>query len=269
MYDQIGKIAILNVKGKVKKEDLKRIKEIGRKILKESKHLETVLLKKEKVKGRLRKAKYEHLCGKKSFETLYKENNCLFKLNLEKVYFNPRLATNRLFVAQDILTLIKSKKIKNPKILVAFCGVGVYGIVTGKILKKEGLNYKKITMIELNRKAIKYAKENILLNKLENFEIIQGDVKKILPQLKEKFEIILAPRPKLKDDFLKEIFLVSKKGTFVYYFDFIKKEEFKNLKEIFKEKLKKFKKRIKIFKIKKAGEISPSKLRVLIIFKLI
>ena len=269
MYDQIGKIAILNVKGEIKKKDLEKFREIGKKILKENKHLETVLLKKEKIKGRLRKAKYEFLCGKKNFETLHKENNCLFKLNLEKVYFNPRLATNRLFVAQDILTLIKSKKIKNPKILVAFCGVGVYGIVTGKILKKEGLNYKKITMIELNREAIKYAKENILLNKLENFEIIQGDVKKILPQLKEKFEIILAPRPKLKNDFLKEIFLVSKKGTFIYYFDFIRKEEFKNLKEIFKEKLKNFKKRIRILKIKKAGEISPTKLRVLIVFKLI
>ncbi|MCD6085904.1 methyltransferase domain-containing protein [bacterium] len=269
MYDQIGKIAVLNVKGEIKKENLKKIKEIGKKILKENKHLETILLKKEKIKGRLRKAKYKHLCGKKNFETLYKENNCLFKLNLEKVYFNPRLATNRLFVAQDILTLIKSKKIRSPKILVAFCGVGVYGVVIGKILKKEGLNYKKITMVELNREAIKYAKENVLLNKLENFEIIQGDVKKILPRLKEKFEIILAPRPKLKNDFLKEIFLVSKRGSFIYYFDFVKKEEIGNLKEIFKEKLKNFKKRIKIFKIKKAGEISPSKLRVLIIFKLI
>jgi len=268
MYDQIGHIAILNIKGKIEKKKLKELENKAKKILKQNKHLKTILLKKEKVKGRLRKASYKFLAGEKIFETLHKENHCLFKLDVRKVYFNPRLASNRLWLAENIAFLIKSKKIKTPKILVAFSGVGAYGIVIAKILKKEKLDYKKITMIELNRDAIKYAKENVSLNKLENFEIIQGDVKKILPKLKEKFEVILACRPKLKYDFLKEILSVSKKGTFLYYFDFIKKEDFKNLKEIFKEKLKKFKKKIKIIEIKKAGEISPKELRVVIVFKI-
>ncbi len=269
MFDQIGKIAILNVKGEIKREDLKKFKEIGKKILEENRHLETVLLKKEKIKGRLRKAKYQLLAGKRVYETLHKENNCLFKLDVRKVYFNPRLASNRLYIAQKIAHLIKTKKIKNPKILVAFAGIGVYGIVIGKFLKKEKLSYQKITLVEINREAIKFAKQNVALNKLENFEIFQGDVKKILPNLKEKFEIIIAPRPKLKEDFLKELALVAKKGSLIYYFDFVKREDFENLKEIFKEKLKRLKKKIKIIEIKKAGKISPSKLRVMIVFKLI
>ncbi|MEM1577799.1 MAG: methyltransferase [Candidatus Pacearchaeota archaeon] len=261
MYEQIGNIALLNVKGK----NIKEIKKIAKEILKKNKNIKTVLIKEEKFKGRLRKAKYKVIEGEKNFETLYRENGCTFKLNLKDVYFSSRLATNRLWVAKKIFDLIKIKKIKNPKILVCFSGIGIYGIVIAKFLKQNNIDYK-ITMVEINKKANKYALENISLNKLENIKVLQGDVKKILPQL-EKFNFIIMPRPKIGYDFFKEAFINARKGSIIFYFDFINEEEINNEKIKLEEKSKKLNKKIKILEIKKAGQIGVRKWRIVTVFE--
>ncbi len=272
MFDQIGTIAILNPKkaSDLKTKNLKQIKNLAQKILAQNKHLKTVLLKKEKIKGRFRKASYLFLAGKKTFETLYKEHQAIFKLNIKKVYFNPRLSSNRKWVAEKIISLIEQKKVKkNPKILVAFSGIGIYGIIIAKFLIKKRLNYQKIVLIEINKSANFYAYQNIKLNKLEKFKIIEGDVKNILPKLKEKFDLILACRPNLKYDFLKEILSPAQKGTFIFYFDFLKEESLNQIEVQLKTKAEKFKKKIKILEIKKAGEIGPKNLRIVILFQII
>ena len=214
--------------------------------MRERKNIKTVLEKVDKVKGRLRKLKTRFLAGVKSKETIHKESGCLFKLDIERAYFSPRLSNERLEVARKVR--------KKDKVLVMFSGIAPYSIIIAKISKP-----KKIVSVEINREACKYARENVKLNKLENVEILQGDVKKIVPKLKEKFDVIVMPRPQLKETFLREAFLVSKKGTRIFYygFDF---EPGKILEKI-KEEAKKYKKRIKIKKIKKAGEIAPYKYR--------
>jgi len=263
MYEQVGHIAIINVKGKITREKLKELKEKARELLK-LKPIETVLLKQEKVKGRLRKASYRLLAGKRHFEALHKENNCVFKLNPLEVYFSSRLAANRLWLAQKILDFIKAKKIKKARILVGFCGVGVYGIVIAKILQRSKVPYS-MTMVELNRKAVKYAKENVKLNKLNNIEVLQGDVKRILPKL-SKFDFIIWPRPQLAYDFFKECFINTKKGSIIFYFDFIDENELKHEAKKLEEKARQLGKRIKVLEIKKAGQIAPRRWRIVGVF---
>ena len=260
--EQIGKIAIINVK-ELTKEKIKRLKKEARNLLK--KPIETVLLKKEKVKGRLRKAQYIFLAGKKQFETFYKENKCLFKLNVKEVYFSSKLASNRLWVAKKILELSKAKKIKRPRILVMFCGIGVYGIVIARVLKDNGFDFD-IDMVEINRKAVGYAKQNVLLNKLENIKIFQGDVRKILPKLK-KYDFVVMPRPKTSYDFFKESFMNVKKGSIVFYFDFIDESEIEIENKKLEEKAKKLGKKIKVLETKKAGQIGVRKYRVVCVFE--
>ena len=139
-------------------------------------------------------------------------------------------------------------------------------------------NQKKKARIfsnEINRKANKYAWENIKLNKLEDLiEIIPGDAKKLPTKLRKgealgkrscprQFDFILMPRPNLKNTFLKTALKLSKKGTLIYYHGFGERD--KVIEEIKKDAGK----RIRKIKIQKAGEIAPYRFRWLAKFNVI
>lgn len=247
-YDIIGSIAIL----KFKDENTKKKKETAKKFLQEHKHIKTILEKTEKIKGRLRTYKTKFLLGKKTKETIHKENNCLFKLDVEKCYFSPRLSNERLEIARKISS--------KDGVLVLFAGVAPFSIVIAKLSKA-----KKVASVELNRIACKYAEENVKLNKLNNIQIIQKNAKKL--NLKEEFDVIVMPRPNLKETFLKTAFLHSKKGTKIFYYAFGKDE--KTILEQIAKEAKKLRRKIKILSIRRAGEIAPYKFRWLVEMKII
>lgn len=253
-HDVIGSIAILKFDDKTSSKEKKKAAE---KLLKNFKNIKTVLEKTEKVRGRLRTYKTKYLAGVKTRETIHIESGCRFKLDVEKCYFSPRLSGERLEIAGKI-----SRK---DKVLVLFAGVAPFSIVIAKI---SGAN---VVSVELNRAASKYAGENVFLNKVAGkVEIIQGDVKKILPKLarkKIKFDKIVMPRPQLKESFLKDAFKIAKRGSEIYYYDF-GKELGKILERIYLES-KKAGKKIIIEKVKKAGEIAPYKYRFRVDIKVV
>jgi tRNA (guanine37-N1)-methyltransferase len=142
---------------------------------------------------------------------------------------------------------------------------------------------KKIYSNELNREANKYGELNISLNKVEDkVELVKGDIKKVSKKLNTqgctpkdfckkslqgaKFDVIVMPRPNLKDTFLESAFNLSRRGTRIYYYGFCKIGEENKIIEQIKEEALKAKKKIKILKIKKAGEIAPYKTRLRIDF---
>ena len=253
-YDLLGNIAILKFKKDFKES---KKKAFAKELLKKQKSIKTVLEKEGKVKGRLRKIKTRYLAGIKTKEVMYRENNCVFRFNIDTTYFSPRLSNER----KEIASKIK----KNSKVLVMFAGVSVYSIVIAKNSKA-----KIVYSNEINREANKYAKLNIELNKLkEKVKLVQGDVKKISEKLKDKMDVIVMPRPQLKDTFLKEAFSFSKKGTMVYYYDFCDRDKINSIIEKINLQAKKSKKRIKILKKKSAGEIAPRKIRLRVDFKVL
>ena len=146
-----------------------------------------------------------------------------------------------------------------------FAGVAPFSIVIAK-----NSSAKKVFSNEINREANKYAELNISLNKLKDkVELVSGDIKKVAKKIDEKFDVIVMPRPQLKDTFLNEAFKLGKKGTFVYYYDFCKIDEVDKIKEKILVEAKKDKKRIKILNFKKAGEIAPYKIRLRVDFKIL
>lgn len=272
-FNILGNIAVVKFPGEVKsgpprgtsKNLRKRFlleakKKFAEKILRENKPVRTVLEKQGKVKGRLRKIQTRHIVGEKTKEVLYKENNCFFRFNVDSSYFSPRLSNER----KEIASKIK----KNDNVLVMFSGVAPYSIVIAKNSKT-----KKVFSVEINREANKYAKLNLELNKVKDkVELVQGDIKKIARKFKKenkKFEVIVMPRPQLKDSFLRETFILSKKNTRIYYYDFCREDEINNIVEKIKLEAKKYRKKIKILNIKTAGEIAPYKIRVRIDFRIV
>ena len=249
-FDILGNIAIVNFSKGFKAKEKQKFAE---KILKENESIRTVLEKVGKVKGRLRKIETKHLAGEKTKEVLYRENGCVFRFNVDSTYFSPRLSNER----KDIASKIK----KNEKVLVMFSGIGPFSCAIAKLSKA-----KKVYSNEINRQANKYGKMNIDLNNLRNkIEMLNGDVKKVAEALRkkeEKFDVIVMPRPNLKESFLKWAFMLSKKGTRIYYYGFSKcSEKDKFLQEI-KNEAKKAGKKIKILKVKVAGAVAPFKIRL-------
>lgn len=283
-FDVLGNIAVVNFPKDFKLKDKKKF---AFKLLKEQKSVKTVLEKQGKVKGRLRKIKTKYLAGERTKEVLYKENNCIFRFNIDTTYFSPRLSNER----KEIASIIKKGEI----VLVMFAGVAVFSIVIAKNSKA-----KMIVSNEINREANKYSKLNVELNKVKDkVEIIQGNIKRVVEKLNEKkmrdfcrgvkkkspfrdsrkereenkgcprFDVIVMPRPKLKDSFLEQAFMLSKKNTRVYYYDFCKVNEESLIVEKIRQEARRAKKKIKILKIKKAGEIAPYKIRVRVDFEIV
>ena len=257
-YDIFGNIAVVKFSDRTK---LNKKKQFANKILRDNKSIKTVLEKVGKFKGRLRKMQTKYIAGEKTKEVLYRENGCSFRFNIDKTYFSPRLSGER----KEIAGLIK----RNANVLVMCAGVGPYSIVIAKNSKA-----KKVVSNEINREANKYALLNVELNKLKDkIEIVTGDIKKVAEKIKggvsvrgtlvpHKFDVIVMARPQLKDSFLKEAFMLSKKGTKIYYYDFCKIEDTNKIIEKVEAEARQYKKKIKILKVKNAGEIGPYRVRL-------
>ena len=165
-FDTVGDIIILEIKqGLIKKEKI-----VAEALLKLNKNIRTIVKKVGIHRGVFRTQKLKVLAGERKKETIYIENGVKIKLDVEKVYFSPRLSSER----KRIMNLIKP----NESILVMFSGCGPYPLVLTKNTKA-----KEIYGVEINPIAHKYALENIKLNKVSNIYFYCDDVKKILPKL--------------------------------------------------------------------------------------
>src|SRR3989339_355786 len=230
-YNILGNVAIVNFSDDITFSEKKKF---AQKIMENNKVVKTVLEKSGNFKGRLRKMQTKHLAGEKTKEVLYRENGCVFRFDVDETYFSPRLSHER----NEVASMIK-KGVSN----------------------------------EINRVANKYAKLNVELNNVKDkVEIVPGDVKRVAKKLNlegRKFSTIVMPRTRLKDSFLPEAFMLSKKGTKIIYYDFTPVEEIDKIVEKIKGEAKKAKKKVKILNVKRAGEIAPYKIRLRVDFKVV
>ena len=243
-YDILGDIAIIKFPDETSKDE-KILK--AQELMNSNPSIKTVLEKANKVSGRLRTIKTNFLLGENKKETTYRESGCLFKLNVETCYFSPRLANERLEIAKLI-----SKK-KKAKVLVMFAGVAPFSIVIAKNSKPS-----KVISMELGKDCSKYAQENVIKNKVsEIVQVVQGDVKRVIPKLKEKFDFVIMPRPNLKDTFFKQGLFCSKKGTKIVYYGFSPESKKDDMILELEKEAKKLKRKIKIISVQEAGDIAP------------
>ena len=192
---------------------------------------------------------------------MYREHGCIFNLDLKHCYFTPRLGYDRAEIATEICNLIKQKqKFKEGlNIAVLFAGVAPYPIIIAKFLLKNFHDIKfKILAIELSKIACFYAKENIKLNKLEPFiEIKQMDVGKVKQKIKQKFDLVIACKPRINKHWLSEVFYLVQHDGIIYYYFFAEKNKIKEWINKIKEIASKEKIKIKLSKPKMVREVGP------------
>lgn len=243
-FDVIGDIVIVEIPPNLNSKK----KVIGKATLKFSKK-KSVYMKKSKIQGITRIRDLELIAGVQNPITIHKEHNTRLKLNIEKMYFSPRLATERKRISDDVM--------ENEKILDMFCGIGPFSCIIAKN------NNVKITGVDINKQAIQYFKENIKLNKLKNIKPINGDIKEVYKDLKSsKFNRIIMNLPGLAYNFLEQAFnLIADNGIINYYeFSDSYNTGIKRIKNTASQKNKK----IKIINTRKVKSTSPGQWHIAI-----
>jgi|SRR3989344_3472151 len=246
-FDVVGDILIFI---EFPKELKKKEKDIARTIINYFKNINVVTKKSEHYSGKYRTPKIEIMGGENRKETIHKENNCRFKLDVEKCYFSARLGNERKRIYE---------KIKSESVLVMFSGIGIYPIEISKNTKA-----KEIYGIEINPIAHKYALENLELNKTKNVHLHKGDVSEILPTLNRKFDRIIMPLPKEAHKFLPLAKKYLNPKGIIHLYTFLEESQIKTAKKVVEPKIKKF----RISSKAKCGEYSPRVYRVCLDIKL-
>ncbi len=201
-FDIIGNIVILEIPEDF--DDQKYI--IGEAALKFTKR-NSVYRKISEIKGIVRTRELEYLAGKDVSETVHKEFGSRFMLDVKKVYFSPRLATERKRITDHVQN--------NEIIIDMFAGIGPFSI---SIARKHKV---KIYSIDINPYAYKYLKKNINLNKLEgNIIPILGDVEEVLNGLNLSADRILMNLPGTAWNFLDTAIKSLKPGGILHYYEF-------------------------------------------------
>jgi tRNA (guanine37-N1)-methyltransferase len=156
-YDIIGEIAIIefNIKEAEKMLNIQKYKqEIAKAIAYINKNVKTVYEKASEIRGRYRIRDLNLLFGSDISETIHKENNCLFKLDVKKTFYTPRLFYERK-------RIISKDFNKNEHIIDLFAGIGPFSIEIAK-------NHDVIIYaFDINPNAFFYLKENIQLNNIK------------------------------------------------------------------------------------------------------
>lgn len=162
-FDFIGDIAIISIPS-----ELGVYKNaIAEKLISVRGNTKAVLNKISKLEGDKRVAEFEILIGD-STETLHRENGYIYRLDVRKVFFNPRLYWERGRVGTKVSA--------SEYVLVPFCGVGPF------VLPAAGKG-AKVLAIEKNPEACNFLEENIRRNKLEGrIKVLQVDVREIFGQ---------------------------------------------------------------------------------------
>ncbi|MBI4053172.1 MAG: class I SAM-dependent methyltransferase family protein [Candidatus Diapherotrites archaeon] len=204
-YDQLGDTAIIEIPPELEKKE----KIIAKALLDSGPNIKTVAKITGVHSGEFRVRPVEIIAGEKKGFALYREAGCEFRIALGKVFFSPRLGTERLRI---------SKLIRPGEVVGAFfAGVGPFPIVFAK-----NSPMQKAVAIELNPEAVRLMRENVVLNRCsDKIEIIEGDVNRVcLPKFGEAFDRIVMPLPKGGETFLQTAVACAKKGGVIHFYRF-------------------------------------------------
>jgi tRNA (guanine37-N1)-methyltransferase len=205
-YDIIGDIAIIRVPEQL----ASRSGIIAAAVMTQHKHVKAVWRQSSPVSGDFRLRELEWIAGEKRAETVHKEYGGLFKVDVSECYFSPRLAFERMRIANMVGD--------NEVVVNMFAGVGVYSILIAKRRKSV-----KVFSIDLNPVAVRYMHENILLNKVVKQVIpIEGDARAIVEErLSDTANRVLMPLPETAYNYLNSaISAVRAPRGWIHYYDF-------------------------------------------------
>jgi tRNA (guanine37-N1)-methyltransferase len=158
-YERLGDIVILD------EDDPERAREAAAAVMDSSLPAKTVVNRASKVKGETRVRDWDVLAGDGT-ETVHREYGCEFRVDIARVYFSPRLATERHRVVKQVAA--------DERVFDMFAGVGPFVIPAAK-------RGATCVGVDLNPHAVRYLRENARRNGVEDrVTAIEGDVRDVV-----------------------------------------------------------------------------------------
>ncbi|MBI3841190.1 MAG: methyltransferase [Thaumarchaeota archaeon] len=199
--DVVGDIAIVRLPGLPTREK----KKFAAALAAEVKNVRCVYEQEGGIEGEHRLRKLRHLAGEERTLTMHRENGCVYKVDVARCYFSPRLSTERLSIARSVSP--------GEKVLNMFAGVGPFSIPVAKIAGA------KVTSCEVNAMACRLHRENNRLNKVDGLvTVVRGDVSRWAETTDLRFDRILMPHPSKADEFLPQAVKLARKRATIHYY---------------------------------------------------
>lgn len=231
-WKKIGDILILDNKFTVQSDT--QLKELS------DKHNVKTIMKVDHIYGTKRELVIKLLYGNDT-ETINKENECLFKLDLKKVMWSKGNNNERIRIAK----LVED----NETVIDMFAGIGYFSIPIGV-----HSNAKQIYSIEINPNSFHYLKENIKLNKISNITPLLGDCINITPDYKA--DRIIMGYVKTTHHYLKVAIDSLNKGGVIHYHETVP-EKLMDIRPINRIKELAGDRQVEFLKLNKVKKYSP------------
>lgn len=208
-FDVIGDIAIIELPPGLSENATR----IGTALLTLQKRLKSVYVKAGHVVGDYRLRQFKHAAGEQRTVTIHRENGCQFQVDVATVFFNPRLGGERLRVAKQVQ--------ETESVLDMFAGVGPFSILIAQRTNA------KVIAVDSNPEAIRYLRENILINHVEGqVEVLEGDAARIAERLRGKADRIIMNLPERSMDFVAAACkALRRRGGMLHFYSFQEEPE--------------------------------------------
>jgi tRNA (guanine37-N1)-methyltransferase len=165
-------------------------------------NLRSVITPLSDVEGEFRTRRFRHVAGEERTITVHKEHGLRYRVDLEGAYFTPRLGTERLRIARQV--------IPGDFVLDMFAGVGPFAL----LLARRGA---RVVAIDKNPVAVKYLRENAILNKID-LEILEGDASDLARNYENTADHVIMNLPHSAHQFLIPAIQATKNGGVVHYY---------------------------------------------------
>ncbi len=201
-FDVIGDLAI--IKNRDLNDDI--LYEIGNLIINLN-YASSVYLQIGPHSGLERKRAVKWIAGEKRTVTFHKENNYILKIDIDKVFFTPRLHSEHLRIG----------KIVKPGEYVfnMFSGVGAFSISIARYSKPE-----LIISTDINEYATKLTLENARINNvLPVVEVIRADAGFLSESFNNTFDRVLMPLPLLAKEYFIQAVKALKNEGWIHVYD--------------------------------------------------
>jgi tRNA (guanine37-N1)-methyltransferase len=192
-FEVVGDIAI------VEQEDAELV---AAALLSSCKNLRSVIVPVSDVEGEFRTRRFRHVAGEERTITVHREHGLRYRVDLEGAYFTPRLGTERLRIARQVVT--------GDFVLDMFAGVGPFAL----LLASRGA---RVVAIDKNPVAVKYLRENAILNKID-LEVLEGDASILARNYENTADHIIMNLPHTAHQFLIPAIRAAKNGGVVHYY---------------------------------------------------
>lgn len=203
-FDQMGDIAVIRIPEQL----YGRRHDIGGALLSGIKVVRAVFCQVSSVSGDYRTRRLERIAGEGGTATEYRENGCRFVIDVERVFFTPRLSTERARVAGLVQP--------GDMVLNMFGGAGLYSIQAARRVRCE------VYSMDINPVATEFCARNAKINRLAgSVTAVTGDAAAAPDLMRRGADRTIMPLPERSAEFAAAAAEATADGGVIHYYSHV------------------------------------------------